>query len=192
MASMHDHDEESPGRALLTALLAMAGVAVVVGLAVGLVAAGFLGGAGGGSGGDGGGQAEESLYMPDYQPTESTDEDEWPDLPSPSESESPDPAEEPVEEKSPKGDKITLFAAPQVVSPGERINLNGVYIDGEGVALQIQRREGASWSEFPVDTTVRGGVFETWIQTSRTGEQRFRVADPTTDRVSNVVKITVG
>ena len=71
-------------------------------------------------------------------------------------------------------------------------NFNGVYIDGEGVALQIQRREGGSWSDFPVQANVRGGVFSTWIQTSRTGEQRFRVADPTTDRVSNVVRITIG
>ena len=108
------------------------------------------------------------------------------------ESTSPDPAEEPVEEKSPKADKITLFAAPQAVAPGERINFNGVYIDGEGVALQIQRREGDAWADFPVETDVRAGVFETWIQTSRTGVQRFRVADPTTDRVSNVVEITVG
>lgn len=188
---MRDPDEESPGRALLTALLAMAGVAVVVGLAVGLVAAGVLGGVGDGSGG-GGQQARATLYMPEYEPTESSGEDEWPNLPEASESDSPDPAEEPVEEKSPKADKITLFAAPQSVSPGERINFNGVYIDGEGVALQIQRREGGTWSDFPVDATVRGGVFETWIQTSRTGEQRFRVADPTTDRVSNVVRITVG
>lgn len=185
-----DQDEESPGRALLAALLAMAGVAVVVGLAVGLVAAGVLGGVD--EGGGGGEQAEASLYMPDYQPTESSDDDGWPALPEVSDSDSPDPAEEPVEEKSPKTDKITLFAAPQSVSPGQRINFNGVYIDGEGVALQIQRREGGSWSDFPVQANVRGGVFSTWIQTSRTGEQRFRVADPTTDRVSNVVRITIG
>lgn len=193
MATKHDRDDESPARALLAALLAMAGVAVVVGLAVGLVAAGALGGVG-----DGAGEAEEaeaSLYMPEYQPTESSSAEDWPQLPAVSEEASPEPASKPAksnEIKRSKQDKITLVAAPQSVSPGERINLNGVYVDGEGVALQVQRREGGSWTDFPVQANVRGGAFETWIQTSRTGEQRFRVADPTTDRASNAVRVTVG
>ncbi len=185
-----DGVDDDPMRALLQALLAMAGVAVAVGLVIGLVAATVLGRSDDGS--TGRAQAKASLYMPDYQPTEDAGDDEWPDLPEIEQSDSPDPAEEPVEEESPRGDKITLFGAPQAVSPGERINFNGVYIDGEGVSLQIQRREGSTWTDFPVTVAVRGGVFSTWIQTSRPGEQEFRVLDPETERTSNVVTITIG
>jgi hypothetical protein len=78
------------------------------------------------------------------------------------------------------------------VAPGERINFNGVYVDGEGVALQIQRKEDGTWVDFPVTATVRGGVFSTWIQTTRTGESPFRVLDVQANRASNAVVVTVG
>ena len=45
--------------------------------------------------------------------------------------------------------------------------------------------------DFPVTATVRGGVFSTWILTSRTGESPFRVFDTTANRASNVV-VTIG
>ena len=67
-----------------------------------------------------------------------------------------------------------------------------MYVDGEGASLQIQRREGGTWTDFPVTATVRGESFETWIQTSRTGEQVFRVFDLAEDRGSNSVTVTVG
>jgi hypothetical protein len=181
---------DSPRRALLIALAAMAGVAVLVGLAVGAAAITVLNGAGVGEGtGSARSGSDETLFIPRYQPTRTVETDDL-GLPSPSVSESE--SESPSEEPSPRTDRIKLFGAPQSVGPGERINFNGVYVDGEGVPLQIQRKEGAEWIDFPVEATVRGGVFSTWIQTTRTGEQAFRVLDETTDRVSNVVVITVG
>lgn len=190
---MEPKDEEAPGRTLLTALGAMAGVAVIVGLAVGLVAVGAFKAGGAGAGGGGADRAPQSLYIPKYQPTESSTEDEWPGLPSRTATTPASPTESPTQEESPRTDKITLFAAPVSVAPGERINLNGVYLDGEGVALQVQRKEGAVWSDFAdVTASVRGGVFNTWIQTSRTGVALLRVFDPTTGRASNTVKVTVG
>ena len=191
MSTPDDDDKrEAPGRALLIALVAMAGVAVLVGLAVGgaFVTVANVAGVGSAEGSTRAGGGEESLYIPRYKPTRSVEPDLG--LPTPSTSESV--SEEPSETATPRTDRIKLFAAPQQVSAGERINFNGVYVDGEGVALQIQRKEGGTWVDFPVDATVRGGVFSTWIQTSRTGESPFRVYDATANRASNVVVITIG
>ena len=186
---MTDPDDESPGRALLLALAAMAGVALLVGLAIGGAAVSVMNvaGVGDSEGTSTSGEGEETLVLPRYKPTETVESDLG--LPTPSSSES---ASEPTESATPRTDRIKLFAAPQSVGPGERINFNGVYVDGEGVELQIQRKEGATWVDFPVTATVRGGVFSTWIQTSRTGESPFRVFDATANRASNVVTITVG
>jgi hypothetical protein len=185
-----DDGGDSPRRALLLALAAMAGVALLVGLAIGGAAVTVANVAGvGSSAGAASGGAKESLYIPRYQPTESTATD---DLGLPSISESATPSEGPTETASPRTDRIKLFAAPQSVDAGERINFNGVYVDGEGVALQIQRKEGGTWVDFPVTATVRGGVFSTWIQTTHTGETPFRVIDTEANRASNVVVITIG
>lgn len=183
-----DHDNP-PGRALLVALSAMVGVALLVGLVVGGV---MLGAARVAGLGDSGAQAEEapdSLYMPRYKPTETVD----PDSGQPGESQGPAKVQR---TREPREDRITLFVAPQAASPGERINFNGVYVDGEGVALKVQRKDGSTWIDFgapdTVTATVRGGAFDTWIQTTRTGVQTFRVLDQTANRASNVVKVTIG
>lgn len=180
--------EDDPKRALAVALLAMAGVAVVVGLALGLGAATFLKT----SGLDEGRQrqadsAPASLFIPQYQPTEQVPED----LGLPEVTPTEDPSPSPTEKSTPKR-RITLFVAPQTVSPGERINFNGVYQAGEGATLQIQRKENGAWVDFPVDTVVNGGVFSTWITTSRPGVQPFRVYDIEREKPSNVVRVTIG
>ena len=87
--------------------------------------------------------------------------------------------------------EITLYANPSVVASGEKINLNGVYLDGDGVALQVQRREGEAWIDFPTQATVRSGGFDTYVYTGRFGENVFRVFDPTTGRSSNSVSVNV-
>ena len=180
---------DSPRRALLTALAAMAGVAVLVGLAVGGAAVSVVNFAGvGSSGGGSGGGGEESLFIPRYKPTETVEADLG--LPSPSKSEKKD--RKPKKEPSPRTDQVKLFVAPQSVGPGDRINFNGVYVDGDGVALQVQRKENGTWVDFPVTATVQGGAFTTWIQTTRTGEQLFRMYDESADRASNTVRVTVG
>ncbi len=185
-----DDGGDSPRRALLAALAAMAGVTILVGLAVGGAVVSVLHVVGVDSDpGSGKSRSQQSLYIPDYRPTETPTTDNL-GLPSPSSEGSAEG--KPSEEPSPRADKIKLFVAPQSVSPGERINFNGVYVDGEGVSLQVQRKEGGTWTDFPVTASVRGGVFTTWIQTTRTGKQAFRVLDETTDRASNVVRVTVG
>jgi hypothetical protein len=181
--------DESPARALLFAVAAMAGVALLVGLAIGGVVLAAVGTSDVGEAQVAADEAPQTMMIPKYSPTKSADDDF--DLPS----FEPDPTPR-VDlgdaEKEGRGDLITLFVAPQRVGPGERINFNGVYRDGEGATLQIQRRENGAWVDFPVTATVRGGSFSTWIQTSRTGVAPFRVFDPSLERASNVVRVTVG
>jgi hypothetical protein len=182
------YEDERPGRALLTAAAAMLGVALVVGLIIGGVAVVALRDVVGGSSQAAESGDEDQLVVPRYEPTKGPADD--PQIPGIKRPEKPDDLKQ---TKEPTKAKVTLFAAPQSVSPGERINFNGVYVDGrEGTSLQIQRRENDTWTDFPVDATVRGGSFETWIQTSRTGKQVFRVYDAGADRASNTVTVTVG
>ncbi|HET6560707.1 MAG TPA: hypothetical protein VFG72_02445 [Marmoricola sp.] len=185
---MADRDE-SPGRTLLLAVAAMAGVALLVGLAIGGVVLAAVGTSDVGEGEVAADEAPQTMVLPKYSPTEPAG-DEW-DLPSYEPSPTPKIDLGEAEEEG-RGDRITLFVAPQRAGPGERINFNGVYRDGEGATLQIQRQENGVWTDFPVTATVRGGSFSTWIQTSRTGEAKFRVFDPSLERASNVVKITIG
>lgn len=186
---MQPADDESPARALLVALAAMAGVALLVGVSVGLVVMAVAGFAGVGQEEEAAREAPQSLYIPEYSPTGKFGDD----LQIPSQSPSRSPRFDLGEkaQKPPEPKRITLFMAPQVVAPGERINVNGVYGDGEGIALQIQRKQGGVWTEFPVTATVRGGTFETWIQTTRTGRSLFRVYDAQAGRGSNVVAVTI-
>jgi hypothetical protein len=93
---------------------------------------------------------------------------------------------------SPQKKGITLQVFPQQVSAGQRINISGVYSNGEGAKLQVQRFEGGSWTDFPVSASVSGGQFATYITTSHTGPQRLRVVDKTAKRMSNAVRVRVG
>ena len=186
---MRPTDDESPARALLVALAAMGGVAVLVGLAVGLVVTSVMGFAGLDEGEEAAQEAPQSLHLPKYSPTGKLRDE----LGLPARSRTPTPKVDVGREApAPSRRRITLFMAPQRVAPGERINVNGVYGGGEGAALQIQRRDGGAWTDFPVTATVRGGTFATWILTSRTGRSEFRVYDPGADRASNVVVVTIG
>jgi hypothetical protein len=167
----------------------MAGVALLVGLAIGGVVLAALGGSDAGDAEVASYDPPQTMVLPKYSPTKSADDE----LDLPSYDPSPTPKVDlGKEEKEGRGDRITLFVAPQRVGPGERINFNGVYRDGEGATLQIQRRENGRWTDFPVSATVRGGAFSTWIETSRVGESEFRVFDPAIERASNVVRITIG
>lgn len=166
-------DDESPGRALLVALGAMFAVAVVVGLAVGLAVSGVVSLSLDGSAD--GAEAEPTLVMPSLEETSPEEE----------------PRESPTPSRKPKP-PIELVLAPTSVGAGERIEISGSYPGGDGVDLQIQRREGDGWIDFPVTATVSDGRFATWIQTTRTGESAFRVYDGAADKASNVVVVTVG
>lgn len=113
-------------------------------------------------------------------------------LPNPSDEASPTtgPASE-TPSASPRT-ALRLDVSPTQVGPSERINMTGSYRGGDNVTLQIQRREQGTWTDFPVTVGVTAGTFQTWIQTSRTGEQTFRVFDPQGQVASNTVEVTVG
>ena len=102
----------------------------------------------------------------------------------------PSPGTETSSEAPAEG--ISLSAAQQSVSPMQQIDLTGTYQAGEGAILQVQRKENGAWSDFPVTMSVSGGTFATYVQTSRTGPNEFRVVDTDSDVVSNEVTITVG
>jgi hypothetical protein len=189
MSDPGDDGGDPPPRALLIAAAAMTGVALLVGLAIAAVVITAVRVSGLDESGGASAGSRPSLYMPKYHPTRSAAADE-PDLPTPQPTRTVEKG--PKSTAHPRTERITLFVAPQRVAPGGRINFNGVYVDGEGVALQIQRKDTGGWTEFPVTATVRGGAFETWISTTHTGRNAFRVYDPHANRASNVVVVTVG
>ncbi|HEX4976789.1 MAG TPA: hypothetical protein VFV40_02885 [Nocardioides sp.] len=184
-------DDDSGRRQVLFGLGALVVVTLLVGGIVSAVALGAarLSGLGGSSSAEGPVEVP-SLYMPTGEPT--TTPEAYPDPTRPDREE---PSETPTEEEptakpARQSKKISLQAFPQEVSPGERITLTGVYPAGEGATLQVQRFEG-SWTDFPVNVTVSGGLFNTYILTSRSGETRLRVTDKALNRSSNPVTVTI-
>jgi hypothetical protein len=109
---------------------------------------------------------------------------------TPEETTESSPGTEPSSEAPAEG--ISLTATQQSVSPMQQIDLTGTYQAGEGAILQVQRMENGAWSDFPVTMSVSGGTFATYVQTSRTGPNEFRVVDTDSDVVSNEVTVTVG
>ena len=108
------------------------------------------------------------------------------DSPSPSAS-----SDAPSKTPTPKG--ITLSVSPGDVAPGQHINFTGSYPGASNVLLAVQRKEGGTWTAFAdVKVPVRSGSFSTYIITSRTGTQKFRVYDTAAQKASNPVTVTVG
>ncbi len=186
-----DEDDESPWtRQLLFAAGALVAVALVIGGVVSVVALGAANVAGIDEARPTA-TAAPSLYIPSGEPT--TTPDGYPD---PEGGEEADPTEDAAPSATAttkrKARAISLQAFPAKVSANERINLSGVYQRGEGAQLQVQRREGGTWTDFPVTTSVSGGLFDTYVYTGRSGTQRFRVTDLGSGRSSNPVRVTVG
>lgn len=188
-----DDDEDSGRRQVLFGLGALVVVTLLVGGIVSVMALGAARLSGLGDSSSAGGPVEApSLYIPPGEPT--TTPEAYPDPTRPDReepSETPSADEEPTREPARQSKKITLQAFPTEVAPGERITLTGVYPAGEGATLQVQRFEG-SWTDFPVSVTVSGGLYNTYILTSRTGESRFRVTDKALNRSSNPVTVSIG
>jgi hypothetical protein len=184
-----DDEDSSWHRQVLVGLGALLVVTLLVGGVVSVVALGAAKLTGMGGSSPDGPAAAPSLYIPTGRPT--TTPEAYPD-PSGFERPSPSAVETSTREAEPeRRNRISLQAFPTEVSPGERINLTGVYLNGEGATLQVQRFEG-SWTDFPVDARVSGGIFETYVLTSRTGKVRFRVTDISTGRSSNPVSVRIG
>ena len=128
-------------------------------------------------------QPETSDPTPDSDDLSSSDpSDEASDGASEDSSPSPDEA---------NNGQLRLSASPTEVGSMERINLTGTYGNRDNVSLEVQRWEDGTWGDFPVSVDVSVGTFATYVQSSRTGMNRFRVYDPDSKVASNVVKITV-
>jgi hypothetical protein len=178
---------QSEDRPVLTGLVALVGVAVVVGLLFGLAALvgtkvlGLDGSVDASAGSTAG--SETTMYLPEPEPTETT---------APTTTAEAQPGQAPASTKTPKARPISLSANQLSVSPMQQIDLTGTYAQGEGAILQVQRFEGGAWSDFPVTVSVSNGTFATYVQTSQAGVNTFRVVDTDSDMVSNEVEVTVG
>jgi len=183
MAAMAPRHPEKD-RPVLAGLLALVGVAVVIGLLGGLaVIVGVKA-----TGLDGTSTAtDESASPSSFNLPKPTDTGS--SIPVPEESSEPSAGESTSEAPA---EPISLTAVQQSVSPMQQIDLTGTYQSGEGAVLQVQRFEGGAWSDFPVTASVTGGTFGTYVQTSQTGPNRFRVIDTDSDAISNEVVVTVG
>lgn len=189
--------EEQSGpreRPVLTGLVALVAVGLVVGLVLGgvaLAATRVLGldeGASTATATAGGG----SLYLP--EPSR-TPEETGPAItlaPGGDGRGSSAPSQSATASEKPEKE-ITLSAAQTQVSSMEQIDLTGVYPGGEGAVLQVERKSpGEGWGEFDVTALVSNETFATYVQTGRTGPNKWRVRDTETGEVSNVVTVTVG
>lgn len=116
-------------------------------------------------------------------------------LPVPGSSDSPGlPASTPAQPRDPStrgAHGLHLTMTPLVASPMERLNVTGSYAGHDNVALQVQRFENGIWADFPTNAQVSMGTFETYVMTSHTGVNRFRVFDPATNTASNVVQVSI-
>ena len=171
-------------RPVLTGLLALVGVAVVIGLLGGLaVMVGVQAtGIGGTSSSSSGEEAPATFNLP--RPSDTGTTEPAPEEPS-------EPTEEEPTSEAP-AEAISLTSSRQSVSPMQQIDLTGTYQAGEGSILQVQRFEDGAWVDFPVTVSVSGGSFATYVLTGRTGPNQFRVVDTDSEAVSNEVTVTVG
>jgi hypothetical protein len=179
---------DSEGHPVISGIAALVGVGVVVGLLVsgGALAASSILGLNGGED-DGTASSQQSMY-----------------LPKPSTTDSPtgplvtlEPGQETPTESAPTAPAtpefpISLSAAQTEVGQMEEIYLTGVYPNGEGAVVQVQRLENGNWEDFAtVDAVVSGETFSTYVQTAQTGVNKFRVRDTDSDQVSNEVRVKV-
>ncbi len=89
-------------------------------------------------------------------------------------------------------EKISLQADQAAVGNFERIDISGVYPGGEGAILQVQRMEDGQWVDFDATIPVSNETFTTYVQSARTGVNKFRVIDNKSSAESNTITVTVG
>jgi hypothetical protein len=184
---VNDDDGNWP-KQLLMGLAAVGVVALVVGGIVSVIALAAANFAGVGS--DPATSSEESsLYIPSpsSRPAEPAQQPS-----TPTASDQPQTPPSTTKQPKPKQPKpvIRLSASRRVASTYQRVYLSGSYRGGNGARLLVQRYEG-HWVEFPVSATVRGGHFETYVESGQKGPNRFRVVDPATGRKSQPVTVTL-
>jgi len=191
-------EEDNP---IASGLIALVAVAVVVGLlaGIGALAATRLLGIGDASGSSAGDPARgQSLYLPPIAPT-SKNADPLITI-SPSDTGEPTTTapndyftETPTETDTKQESAISLSVGSSQVEDNEELMLSGTYVGGEGAVLDIfYNVNKGGWEEFPLDTNVSGGIFQTYVQTYKTGSLQWRVKDSSTGEVSNVVTVHHG
>ena len=186
----HPVDEQHP---VVFGLLALVGVGIVVGLVAGVaaLAGAHVLGVGGGSSSSST-SVQKTMYLPKYQPTKGPS---GPEITlAPGETPSGDSSSEPSQPESSKSPKkqISLQVGENTVQPMQNIDLTGVYPGGEGAILRVQRLESGQWTDFySVTASVSNQTFSTYVQTSASGLNKFRVVDTDTGLTSNVVRVTV-
>jgi len=187
--------DDNPVASGLVALVAVAVAIGVLGGLVALVGVRMTGlGGGGSSGGGDGVVAGETLYLPSPDPAQ-LESALVARLASPTPDEGPVGEQVPSPRPSPSPvTRIVLSGGPSSVSAGERMTLSGTYRGGEGAVLEVWSNPGgAGWSQFAaVQANVAGGVFQTWVQTFRTGEIKWKMVDPDTGLESNVIIVRHG
>ena len=182
-------DEDTPWtRLLLVGVGALVAVAVIIGAVVSVVA---LGAAKVSGINDTRSEATQppSLFFPSAEPTTTPE-----GVPDPERSDQTDPGApasvSPKAAPQKRARVISLQAFPRRVSPNERVNLTGVYKGAEGSRLQVQRFENG-WADFPVSTSVSGGLFDTYVFSRREGVNRFRMVDKVSGGRSNAVRVLI-
>lgn len=184
-------DPRDPNGARNRLLVKLLGGLVVAGVVIGL-GVGILGTT-----------ALKSMGLKEQPPPAPTAEPHGIDLPTP---QTDDTDTEPSDDDSedidgdadghrPNGTRppTVLHAQPNPASPGTEITLSGSFRRLHGGTLQVQRREGGVWADFPVTATVNpNGTFSTYIITSRTGTSPYRLLDEATGRSTPPVRITIG
>lgn len=186
---------ETRDRPVLTGLVALVGVALVVGLLAGLAAivgTRIIGLDGGDDSTAGEPRDEQSLYLPDPVPTEEEGGPLVTLAGTPTQkSEEGDPSESPTVEKPKKA--INLAAGAPSVSGEEQLYLSGTYPGGEGSILDIEYKiNDQPWREFNLDVNVSGTTFATYVYTSNTGTIKWRMWDKSRDERSNAVGVEHG
>jgi hypothetical protein len=99
------------------------------------------------------------------------------------------PTEPTKTRKSREPREPTLNASPTQASTSEQVSLTGRFPGmGSGVSLQVERKEGGVWTDFPVTmTTNERGTYSTWIITGHTGPNRFRITSETGESTPTVI-----
>jgi len=191
------HDQDEFRSRAIRATLTVVGIAAVIGLVVGGLTAGavYLTGlvpsepdTSAPSLPDPGRENDNELPSPSLLPTKSPTPEA---SAAPSEGATPEATAKPTKPKPKPARPIRLLASSDSVSSFERVTLSGRYPGGNGTSLQVQRREGGAWVQFPTSASVEGGSFTTFVASGQSGPNAFRVLDPSTGRMSNVVVVRV-
>jgi hypothetical protein len=186
---------EGEGRPVVAGLVALVGVGLVVGLIAALATLagtrilGF-----GGETATAEDRPEQSMYLPKPKRTEASDGPLITLEAEPTQDGDEKERSEPSESESSKPQKaISLSVSQSEVAPMQQIDLTGVYPQGEGAILRVERFANGRWEDFAqITANVSNQTFATYIQTGQVGVQRFRVVDTDTGKASNEVRVTVG